>query len=121
MARQPSTHMGCSPRNLHARPWPQQPFVPLPECRPGRLRELVDPAIHNSNTCEFRGPRLTVASTGDLRLPNDLALEAVRQFVQDHALPPTPETWTAAGMTPSEKTIRRRFGSFRAAVEMARA
>jgi len=26
------------------------------------------------------------------------------------------ESWTATGMTPSEKTIRRRFGSFREAV-----
>jgi hypothetical protein len=82
---------------------------------------MVDPAIHNSNTFEFGGPRLTVASTEDQWFPNDLVLEAVRQFVHDHVLPPTAESWTAAGMTPSEKTIRRRFGSFRAAVELARA
>ncbi len=57
-----------------------------------------------------------MGSTEDQRFPNDLALEAVRQFVQYHVLP-TAETWTAAGMAPSEQTIRRRFGSFRAAVE----
>jgi sugar phosphate isomerase/epimerase len=81
----------------------------------------VDPAIQNSNTPKFRGPRLRVAPTENQRFPNDLVLEAVRQFMQDHGLPPTPETWTAAGMIPSEKTVRRRFGSFRNAAEMAKA
>lgn len=43
----------------------------------------------------------------------------VRRFMDDLGIAPTAESWTAAGMTPSEKTIRRRFGSFRAAVRMA--
>jgi len=32
---------------------------------------------------------------------------------------PTSRSWVAAGLTPSEHTIRRRFGSFKAAVAAA--
>jgi len=32
---------------------------------------------------------------------------------------PTEESWTAAQMVPSERTIRRRFGSFRSAAAAA--
>ncbi len=80
--------------------------------------QLVNPAVHNSNTSKFKDQRLAVPHANDHRFPKDLALKAVRQFIQDHGLPPTPESWTAAGMTPSEKTIRRRFGSFQAAAKM---
>lgn len=64
-------------------------------------QKLVDPAIHNSNTFEFGGRRLRLGLNGSRA--SDQALEAV----------------THAGMSPSEKTIRRRFGSFKAAVQYA--
>jgi len=80
---------------------------------------VVDPAIQNSNTPKFRGGRLAVPSTEDHRFPEDLALEAVRQFMEDHGQVPTAVLWAAAGLSPSEKTIRRRFGSFRAAARLA--
>src|SRR6266567_8561259 len=70
--------------------------------------QVVDPAIQNSNTPQFRGGRLAVPSTEDHRFPEDLALEAVRQFMEDHGQVPTAVLWAAAGLSPSEKTIRRR-------------
>jgi len=79
----------------------------------------VDPAIHNSNTRKFRGGRVAVPSTEDHRCREELALEAVRQFMHDHGQVPTPVLWAAAGLSPSEETIRRRFGSFRAAARLA--
>src|SRR5207244_1452232 len=79
----------------------------------------VDPAIHNSNTRKFRGGRLAVPTTEDHRFPEELVLEAVRRFMEDHQQVPTAELWTAAGQSPGEKTIRRRFGSFRAAARLA--
>jgi len=50
---------------------------------------------------------------------SDQALEAVRRFVAEHGTSPTAASWTHAGLSPSEKTIRRRFGSFKAAVQCA--
>jgi len=81
------------------------------------LRNLVDPAIHNSNTFEFGGRRLRLGSSGSGA--TDQALEAVRRFVAEHGTLPTADSWTHARMSPSEKTIRRRFGSFQAAVQSA--
>jgi hypothetical protein len=52
-------------------------------------------------------------------LPEDLALAAIRNVIDEHGERPTADSWTAAGMCPSEKTIRNRFGSFRAAAEAA--
>jgi hypothetical protein len=43
---------------------------------------------------------------------SDRALEAVRRFVVERGILPTAGSWTHACMSPSEKTIRRRFGSF---------
>lgn len=51
--------------------------------------------------------------------PEDLAHAAIRDFITEHGKRPTADSWTAAGMHPSEKTIRNRFGSFRAAAELA--
>jgi hypothetical protein len=50
---------------------------------------------------------------------SDQALEAVRRFVVERGMSPTAASWTRSGMSPSEKTIRRRFGSFKAAVQCA--
>jgi Homing endonuclease associated repeat len=55
----------------------------------------------------------------DQRVPEDVALSAIRNFVGNFGRVPTAEAWTAARMTPSEKTIRRRFGNFQAAVTAA--
>src|SRR5437879_6383310 len=41
----------------------------------------MDPAIHNSNTSKFRGARLAVPYAEDHRFPEEVALEAVRQFI----------------------------------------
>jgi hypothetical protein len=79
----------------------------------------VDPAIHSSNTSKFRGARLAVPYAEDHRFPEEVALEAVRQFIDGRGQVPTADQWAAAGLSPSEKTIRRRFGSFRAAATLA--
>jgi len=79
----------------------------------------VDPAIHNSNTLQFRGRPLGLSSGGTC-YELDEALVAVRRFVEERGALPTSASWTAAGMRPSEKTIRRKFGSFRAAVAASR-
>ena len=76
---------------------------------------FVDPDIQNSNTLKFRGPLLR-APAADQRRPDDDVLEAVREYFQRFGSAPTAESW-AAGFSPSEKTVRRRFGSFRAAIE----
>jgi len=48
------------------------------------------------------------------------ALDAVRRFVEEHGRLPTQDSWTAAGMSPCERTVRKRFGSFQAAGDQAR-
>jgi hypothetical protein len=78
---------------------------------------LVDPAIHNSNTLEFGGRRLRLSLNGSRA--SDQALDAIRRFVAERGTLPTAASWTHACMSPSEKTIRRRFGSFKAAVKSA--
>jgi len=79
---------------------------------------LVDPDIHNSNPGVFRGPRLRVQPR-DLKVPEEQALEAVRRFTAHYGQAPTARSWQAAQMTPSEHTVRRRFGSFKVAVATA--
>ena len=80
----------------------------------------MDPDIHNTNTPAFRG-RLLQAPECEGRIGEDLALAAVAGFIQKFGTRPTANSWRAAGMSPSEKTIRRRFGSFGAAIEAASA
>jgi hypothetical protein len=67
----------------------------------------------------FGGEPVLLSNVADTRIADSVA--ALRRFVAEHGSLPTAESWTEAAMRPSEKTIRRRFGSFRAAVEMARA
>jgi hypothetical protein len=45
--------------------------------------------------------------------------EEVGRFVAEHGSLPTAESWTEEAMRPPEKTIRRRFGSFREAIRRA--
>ena len=77
----------------------------------------MDPAIHDSNTFEFGGRRLRLGLNGSGA--SDQALDAIRRFVAERGTLPTAASWTHACMSPSEKTIRRRFGSFKAAVKSA--
>ena len=47
------------------------------------------------------------------------AIAALREFVDQCGRLPTAESWTEAAMRPSERTIRRQFGSFRGAIQRA--
>jgi hypothetical protein len=78
----------------------------------------VDPDIHCSNRSTWGAGGLQLSSNQP-GFPADRALEAIRQFIADHGRQPTAESWQAAQMSPCEKTIRRRFGSFRQAIERA--
>jgi hypothetical protein len=53
----------------------------------------------------------------DTRIEQSVA--AIREFVAEHSSLRTAESWTEAAMRPSEKTVRRRFGSFREALQLA--
>jgi len=61
--------------------------------------------------------RPLISDVADTRVAD--AVGARLEFVQVHGRLPTAESRTAAGMRPSEKTIRRRFGSFKAAIQRA--
>jgi hypothetical protein len=57
---------------------------------------------------------------GDFRREREaVAIAALNEYVHRFGRLPTAEAWAAAEMKPSEKTIRRRFGSFRAAIQVA--
>jgi hypothetical protein len=43
---------------------------------------------------------------------SDVADTRIAESVAENGSLPTAESWTEAAMRPSEKTIRRRFGSF---------
>lgn len=79
---------------------------------------MVDPDIHFSNRSNWGAHRLELISN-EPGFPVDLALDAVRSFIAAHGQPPTAKSWREARMSPSEKTIRRRFGSFRQAIHRA--
>jgi hypothetical protein len=65
----------------------------------------------------FSGPILEWVTEDTAR--DAEAVEAVRRFVEDHRRLPTEDSWTAASMSPCERTVRSSFGSFRAAAEAA--
>lgn len=69
---------------------------------------------HKNNAAEFTAAPYRVAEAEDDR--DVAALQAVHRFIEKHGRTPTQDAWTAARMAPSERTIRRRFGSFAAAV-----
>jgi hypothetical protein len=56
-----------------------------------------------------------VPYAGERRFPEEMALEAVCQFIDDRGQVPLADQWAAAGLSPSEKTIRRMFGRAREA------
>src|SRR2546430_2528278 len=69
----------------------------------------LDLSVRRGGVYGFVGPSL----------PRRLALAAVRQFINDSGQVPTAHQWAAAGLSRSEKTVRHRFGSFRAAARLA--
>jgi len=79
---------------------------------------LVDLSSHNTNP-----PGVFDAAPYELRdSPDDRdeeALASIQAFVEEFGVRPTSQAWTATGMNPSERTIRRRFGSFRSALAQA--
>jgi hypothetical protein len=79
---------------------------------------LVDLSSHSTNPPGvFDGEAVPLSDVADTRIAESVA--ALRKFVAEHDSLPTAESWTEAAMRPSEKTIRRRFGTFRVAAEAA--
>jgi hypothetical protein len=79
---------------------------------------VVDLSSHNAKPPGvFDGEAFPLSDEADSRIAECVA--ALRRFVAEHDSLPTAESWTQAAMRPSEKTIRRRFGSFREAVQRA--
>ena len=79
---------------------------------------VVDPSSHNTNPPGvFGGPSLEWLTEDAAR--NAEALDAVIRFIEQHGQLPTQDSWTAAGMSPCERTVRTRFGSFCVAAEAA--
>jgi len=79
---------------------------------------VVDLSSHNTNPPGvFDGEAVPISDVADARLEE--AVAALREFVDQRGLLPTAESWTEAAMRPSEKTIRRQFGSFRGAIQRA--
>ena len=77
---------------------------------------VVDLSSHNANPPGvFDGEAVPLSDVADTRIAESVA--ALRTFVAEHGSLPTAEG--EATMRPSEKTIRRRFGSFKVAVATA--
>jgi len=82
------------------------------------LKNLVDLSSHNANPPGvFDGETVPLSHVTDTRIEESIV--ALRRFVAEHGSLPTAESWTEAAMRPSEKTIRRRFGSFQEAIQRA--
>ena len=95
-----------------------QPLFLVPTSGVRILDGLVDLSSHNANPPGvFDGEPIPLSDVADTRIAE--SLEALRRFVAEHGSLPTAESWTEAAMRPSEKTIRRRFGSFREAIQRA--
>ena len=81
------------------------------------------PIEHNTNRAApfeavaldlFAAPQRTRGQSRDTE-----ALDAVRRLLDKFGVMPTQDSWTAAGMSPCERTVRKRFGSFREAIDAA--
>jgi hypothetical protein len=78
----------------------------------------VDLSSHNANPPGvFDGESFPLSDLADAKIEE--GIEAIRRFFAEQRCLPTEESWTAAHMVPSERTIRRRFGSFRLAAAAA--
>jgi len=75
------------------------------------------PSHHTNPPGVFDGEAVPLPDMANTRIAE--AVAALRRFVAEHGSIPTAESWTEAAMRPSEKTIRRRFGSFREAIQRA--
>ncbi len=73
---------------------------------------------HYPHRARSWGSGIRFALTED-RSRDAAALDALRRFVEEFGQMPTQDSWTAAGMSPSERTVRKRFCSFRAAIDAA--
>ncbi len=94
------------------------PLYRLPHAGVRIVGTLVDLSSHNANPPGvFDGEAVALSDVAEIRLEE--AIASLREFVDDHGRLPTANSWTEARMRPSEKTIRRRFGSFKAAVQCA--
>lgn len=69
---------------------------------------------HPAYSAERAGEWTTEADAPDVEV-----LDAVRRFVSERGQLPNQDSWTAASMSPCERTVRNRFGSFRAAADAA--
>jgi hypothetical protein len=79
---------------------------------------VVDLSSHNANPPGvFDGEPVPLSDAADTQIAESVA--ALRRFVAEHGSLPSAESWTEAAMRPSEKTIRRRFGSFRETIHWA--
>ncbi len=79
---------------------------------------MVDLSSHNTNPHGvFDGEPVPLPDLADGKIEE--GIEAVRRFVMEQGCLPTQDHWTAARMVPSERTIRKRFGSFRGAIQRA--
>ena len=73
---------------------------------------------HNTNPANvFDGDPYDLGNASDAR--DEQALTAIRALVEGFGVLPTANSWTAAAMVPTERTIRRRFGSFSSAFSRA--
>ena len=78
----------------------------------------MDLSSHNANPPGvFDGEAIALSDVAEIRLGE--AIASLREFVDDHGRLPTANRWTDARRRPSEKSIRRRFGSFQKAVAIA--
>ena len=78
----------------------------------------MDPRCrHKHRSDEFKGTLYQVPDVAGDR--QEIALEAVRRFVEQHGCIPTQDSWPVARMTPCERTVRKMFGSVSAAIEAA--
>jgi hypothetical protein len=69
---------------------------------------LVDPSSDNTNPPGvFGGPALEWLTEDAVR--DAEVLDAVSRFIEHHRQLPTQDTWTSAGMSPCERTVRARF------------
>jgi len=82
------------------------------------LGVLVDLSSHNTNPPgAFDGSPCELPDTSGGS--DDEAVIAITSFVEEFDVLPTAKLWTAAGMAPTERTVRRYFGSFRSALDRA--
>ena len=82
------------------------------------MHGVVGPRCRRKNRSdEFAGGTYEVPTFEEDR--DDEALAAVREFVERFGTLPNQRSWAAARMSPAEKTIRDRFGSFKDAIAAA--